>query len=509
MLTATGAGAAPLQWIKDGIELTGATSATFMPTQSGSYQVVTTSLKGSWTVMSPPTNLPINGVYFVDAAQGWIVGGSGTIYKTTNGGTSWTQQTSGITTFLQSVFFTSSNNGVAVGSNGVILRTTDGGTSWTSVASNTTNALFDVYFVDANNGWAVGSQYIILKTTNGGVSWTTTSIDNAASTSDYYWEVQFSDANTGYVSGGKSDFTDGFVRKTTNGGTTWNNSFSSPNTLMYGLSVVNNKVWTAGTILGYAPSAQKTSDGGSNWSNISLTGLSISDPIKALYFVDANRGWFIPSNNFMGNSVLSTRDGGVSLTRDYISNATQASSIATSKDIFMLPDGNSGWIVGYNPSYGTGFLMKFSNKVCISNSLTINASPTAPTLNLTGIQTICPSGSVALIASACTGTVNWSNGSTGSSLTVSLAGTYSATCTNPCGTSQASTQVIITSIPANQTLLGSSANGTQQASQSIASTQTIGSSANTSYKAGNSVTLNPTFNTQIGAVFKAEIGGCN
>lgn len=511
MLTATGFGSASIQWVKDGIELTGATTATFTPTQSGNYQVVTTSLKGSWAVVTSPTNQSINGVYFVDAAQGWIVGGGGIIYKTINGGSSWSQQTSGLTNSLNSVFFTNATNGVSVGSNGKILRTTDGGSTWTSITSNTTNNLFDVYFTDANNGWAVGGQYVVLKTTNGGVSWTISSIDNAASIYDYYSEVQFTDANTGYVSGGKSDYSDGFVRKTTNGGTTWNNSFSQTNgSFMFGLSFINSNIgWIGGAIAGSAPYAQKTTNGGTNWSNISFSGLNVPDAIRALYFIDANRGWVIASNNIMGNSIYSTRDGGNTFTREYVTNASQASSIATSRDVFMLPDGNSGWVVGYNPSFGNGFLMKFSNKACSSNSITINNTPNAPTLNLSGTQAICPNASINLTASACSGTVTWSNAATGTSLTINSAGTYTATCTNACGTSIESSALIVTSIPISQTLSGTATNGTQQASQSIVSTQTINSNINTNYKAGNSVTLNPTFQTQTGAVFKAEIGGCN
>lgn len=509
-LTATGFGTASIQWLRDGIELTGATTANFTPNQAGTYQLATTSQKGSWTVVTPPTNLPLNGVYFVDAAQGWIVGSSGIIYKTTNAGTTWTQQTSGITTTLNAVFFTNANNGIAVGQNGVILRTTNGGTTWTSITSGTTNTLYDVYFLDATNGWAVGSQYSVLKTTNGGASWIITSIDNAASTSDYYAEVQFTDSNTGYVVGGNSSFTEGLVRKSTDGGSTWNTSFSQTNgSFFFGLSFPNSTTgWIGGAIAGSASYAQKTTNAGSNWSNISFAGLNMFDPIRAIQFIDANRGWFITSSSFMGNAVFSTRDGGTSFTRESITNASQTSSIATSREIFMLPDGNSGWIVGYNPSFGNSFLMKFSNKVCLSNTITVNGTPTTPTLNLSGTQTLCPNTTINLTASGCSGTVNWTNGSTGSSINVALAGTYSATCTSACGTSQASTPVIITTIPVNQTLLGAATHGTQQASQNIVSTQTIGSNANTTYRAGKSVTLNPNFNSQIGAVFKAEIGGC-
>ena len=52
---------------------------------------------------------------------------SGTILRTTNGGTTWTSQSSGTTNYLYGVSFTDANTGTAVGWNGTIIRTTNGG----------------------------------------------------------------------------------------------------------------------------------------------------------------------------------------------------------------------------------------------------------------------------------------------------------------------------------------------------------------------------------------------
>ena len=81
---------------------------------------------------------------------------SGTILRTTNGGTTWTSQTSGTTNYLYGVSFTDANTGTAVGDYGTILRTTNGGTTWTSQTSGTTDDLYGVSFTDANTGTAVG-----------------------------------------------------------------------------------------------------------------------------------------------------------------------------------------------------------------------------------------------------------------------------------------------------------------------------------------------------------------
>ena len=47
-------------------------------------------------------------------------------------------------------------SGTVVGNSGTILKTTDGGSHWTAQDSATTDHLWDVSFSDANNGTAVG-----------------------------------------------------------------------------------------------------------------------------------------------------------------------------------------------------------------------------------------------------------------------------------------------------------------------------------------------------------------
>jgi Uncharacterized protein related to plant photosystem II stability/assembly factor len=84
------------------------------------------------------------------------VGASGTILRTTNGGTSWDTQTSGTTVPLHGVAFQNANIGTVVGNSGTILKTTDGGSHWVPQNSSTTDHLWDVSFSDANNGAAVG-----------------------------------------------------------------------------------------------------------------------------------------------------------------------------------------------------------------------------------------------------------------------------------------------------------------------------------------------------------------
>ncbi|MDB5240829.1 MAG: hydrolase family protein, partial [Spirosoma sp.] len=70
--------------------------------------------------------------------------------------------------------------------------------------------------------------------------------------------------------------------------------------------------------------------------------------------------------------------------------------------------------------------------------------PPAPTLSTSGGTQICNNSTLMLTAAGCSGTVTWSGGQTGSSLSVNAAGSYSATCTvNGC-VSAPSAQVTVT-----------------------------------------------------------------
>ncbi len=84
----------------------------------------------------------------------------------------WYAQSSGTTNHLRGVSFMDVNTGIAVGDSGTILRTTDGGTTWTPQSSGTMSALWEVTFADANAGTAVGGSGTILRTIDGGTTWT-------------------------------------------------------------------------------------------------------------------------------------------------------------------------------------------------------------------------------------------------------------------------------------------------------------------------------------------------
>ncbi|WP_460474423.1 hypothetical protein, partial [Emticicia fontis] len=56
--------------------------------------------------------------------------------------------------------------------------------------------------------------------------------------------------------------------------------------------------------------------------------------------------------------------------------------------------------------------------------LQIVSQPSAPTITAPNPKIVCAPGTLTLTANGCAGTINWSNGSSGSSLTLSSVGTY-------------------------------------------------------------------------------------
>jgi photosystem II stability/assembly factor-like uncharacterized protein len=134
----------------------------------------TKHLTPNWT-QAPAGNWWFNGLQFVDANNGWVVGASpygspagGIVFRTADGGNTWNQQGM-LTTFsgLTGLSFVDANFGWVVGTASAvassIYHTTDGGNTWNAEASpNGVGALNSVSFVDRYHGWAVGEGATII-----------------------------------------------------------------------------------------------------------------------------------------------------------------------------------------------------------------------------------------------------------------------------------------------------------------------------------------------------------
>lgn len=129
----------------------------------------------TWTLQRTDTVYDFYDVAFIDANNGWVVGGNdrtmnGVVLHTTDGGNSWTEQTVPAgTRFLRTVAF-KGNKGWACGRNGTVIHTSDQGATWVKQTTGVDTTLFDIEFADTLRGMAVGNS-VVLVTTNGGATW--------------------------------------------------------------------------------------------------------------------------------------------------------------------------------------------------------------------------------------------------------------------------------------------------------------------------------------------------
>lgn len=317
----------------------------------------------------------LNAVQFVDANTGWAVGSqSGTVIKTTNGGTNWFVQASGTTNSLNGVSFVSATTGYAVGNNGTIIKTTNGGTNWSGQVSGTAVNLNGVHFLSATSGWTVGAAGTILNTINGGTLWNAQVSGVPAETLN---SVFFADANNGWAVG-----TNGTIRNTVNAGTNWNGQVSgtlnSLNSIFFISTTTGWAVGNSGTIL-------KTINSGANWT--AQTSNSTQN-LNSVFFTSANNGWAVGNNG----TILFTSDGGTTWVLQPVSTANTLRGVNASS-------GTTAWSVG-----GSGLIL---------NTTTTGTTWSAQSINpLNGIFFVGPNtgwsvGNGGTILKTTDGGTNW------------------------------------------------------------------------------------------------------
>ncbi|HET7153527.1 MAG TPA: YCF48-related protein [Candidatus Kapabacteria bacterium] len=107
-----------------------------------------------------------NGVDSVDATAGWIVGNTGLVRRTTDGGVTWLNDEPGSGGAFKSLHFTNRYDGVIAGANGMIYATKDGGKTWNTMSSVTQHNLNGIWLVNNSTGWAVGDSGTVLYNSN-------------------------------------------------------------------------------------------------------------------------------------------------------------------------------------------------------------------------------------------------------------------------------------------------------------------------------------------------------
>jgi photosystem II stability/assembly factor-like uncharacterized protein len=257
---------------------------------------------------------------------GIAVGASGTIRRTSNGGSTWSAGTvsGGTLGNLNCVKFVPGSAAIAyaVGDNGLAAKTTNGGVTWTFIPASTlgagTGSLRAIVFQDADLGLIVGTGGAVRKIEaasgiqtydfggtipgnpdlrsaayafiagdflvagDGGIVYKTFNFNHAnpawsaqtINATQDLTQIQFADASHGFAAGSA-----GILFKTTDAGATWTPSDTAAQALN-GLHVSNAYV---GHAVGVAGALVKTTAGGSRWPS----GIRWN----TAYFINNTTGW--------------------------------------------------------------------------------------------------------------------------------------------------------------------------------------------------------------------------
>jgi photosystem II stability/assembly factor-like uncharacterized protein len=232
-------------------------------------------------------------VSFFDNQLGAIVGQSGFIFKTTDGGLTWAMLNNGIggVEFRDLEMFDESA-GLAVGDDGYFLRTANGGTRWetgrlqvTGVVVGRNENLQAVSIVDANFAVAAGFDGVVYKTSDRGMTWQSIGYPNLPG--EYFIsDVKFITHNFGYVVGCRPGIAEGLFL-TTDGGATWTPVFPNGG---YSIDFTDaNHGWVVGVSgVGY-----RTTDSGATWQQMILPNHGFTPTISKIDFINDNVGWAV------------------------------------------------------------------------------------------------------------------------------------------------------------------------------------------------------------------------
>ena len=273
-----------------------------------------------WIKLQSPTNETLRRLYFIDENNGWAVSLGGKIISTTDAGNSWQIQNSMVTSPIVDIFFINPDRGWAItypseppfGTS--ILTTSNGGTDWVRDSIFFENEIFStILFLDENVGFIGGNG--IKKTTNGGLTWTNSFIEPGGVSTLPINKFSFFSKTFGYASGGRVDIA-GVIWRTTDGGNNWSSIGLSPDQI-YDVFVVDslNAITLSGDPeLLYPIAIIKTTDAGVSWD---YTELSFFGVAFALDFLDDKEGW-----SAAGYKFLNTYDGGKTWIEQFIFDST-------------------------------------------------------------------------------------------------------------------------------------------------------------------------------------------
>jgi photosystem II stability/assembly factor-like uncharacterized protein len=323
--------------------------------------ILSTSNGGTnWSPQASTTSLDLNGLSFVSSTVGWVAGGTydeGShdydwfIAATANGGQTWTPQYQARVDELgplMAVQFVDASNGWAVGGD-TVLRTWNGGTGWDSsqVTSAHDFAATDLHFTSGKDGWVTGVHHfwggrVIYSTSNAGVTWP----DQVPTSLGRWTAVTFHGEDDGWAVG-----TGGTLLRTQDSGANWDYEHDTSGMLQDVDSVDRTHAWAAGLDWDLESGPMNKLVGTQDGEDWDVLHPPANDPseMKAIEFTDTRHGWAAVTNHsplppYRSADVLGTDDGGETWDVPVTVSWTGDGWHRALRDIDMV--NGQGWAVG-------------------------------------------------------------------------------------------------------------------------------------------------------------------
>ncbi len=307
-----------------------------------------------WRSIPLESGATFNAVYFLDAQNGWLAGGShltrgGLLGSTTDGGLHWSfasRIANGNAKHLTSVHFFNDKRGVAGTDNGEVLTTRDGGRSW-----ETTLKLSE-RFGNRVSGFAAGGSSVayavvvdkVIRTDDRGSSWycLTAAAGNCPAAPECPDAGVNPDLNASAIAVMSprriaviSERT--AIATSEDGGCTWQKDGSLTGPDRVRLNDLHFADENHGWVVGENGFVAATADGGRHW-NVQTAAVAVH--LTSAHFTSPSSGYLVGQRtNRSGSVVLSTRAGGT--TRK----VEQTVENTLLNDVFVGPLGNA-WAAG-------------------------------------------------------------------------------------------------------------------------------------------------------------------
>jgi photosystem II stability/assembly factor-like uncharacterized protein len=318
-------------------------------------QIQITNAQINWTEQTSGTSNDLFSIQFLDADNGYAVGESGTVLKTTDGGLNWTNVSPASSGNVQDLSFITKNEGYIVmgdpsgwptpaTTSGELWYTANGGTSWTQISFGHTASRLAVHFLSSTNGWIVGTHHDhswpwppAEQTSNGGSNWT----PGSSALTMWIYDIQMDSPTLGWMIGNDQSNA-GIVQNTTDGNS-WSTQSIPTTEALYGLDFNDASngyaVGDAGTVIG-------TSNGGSSWTTQSS---GTSSNLQSISFGTVSHGFACGS----GGTIISTTNSGSTWTTENTGTTTDLNGIYNFDGTNAWAVGNDGLILNWNETVST------------------------------------------------------------------------------------------------------------------------------------------------------------